>query len=87
MPPNSDETSESDRWKARLKDLQRHLKEVQTAKDEAAEAEAWRDIAAYYDALGDKKATEKARVSQNETTKKGLLDLRKRMLEDAQKRR
>ncbi len=71
--------------KARLKELEKKLKDAQKANDVAAIAETWRDMATCYDAMGDKKSAEKARITQNEVTKKGLIDLRKTMLADAQK--
>ncbi len=71
--------------KGRLKELEKKLKEAQKAKDVAAEAETWRDMATCYDALGDKKSADKARVTQNEVTKKGLIDLRKGLIQEAQK--
>jgi len=71
--------------KSRLKDLEKKLKEAQKTNDAATIAETWRDIATCYEALGDKKAAEKARVTQLEVTKKGLIELRKGLLQDAQK--
>ncbi len=71
--------------KGRLKELEKKLKEAQKANDIAAIAETWRDMATCYDALGDKKSADKARVTQNEVTKKGLIDLRKGLIQEAQK--